>query len=105
MRRNVYFTPGQENFDFLDQEFARISLALGIEWDKKVKGLHYLLEFHKEEALRLSNVVDDLIIELAMRNKVFEFLDKIYQALNNHFIELLRRIDLMIAGNTSYNLN
>jgi hypothetical protein len=105
LRRKAYFNPGQENFDFLDQEFTRITLGLGVEWDKKSKGLPYLLEFHREEATRLSNLVDDLIIEAAMRSQIYEFLDKVYQELNNHFIELLRRIDLMIAKNTNYNLN
>ncbi|WP_285054532.1 hypothetical protein [Pedobacter ginsengisoli] len=104
LRRKACFNPGQENFDFLDREFARITLCLGVEWDKKVSGLPYLLEFHKEETVRLSNLVDDLIIEAALRSRVYEFLDKVYRELSNHFIELLRRIDLMIV-NTSYNLN
>lgn len=105
LKRNVNFDPGQENFDFITEEFRRITLSLGVQWDKKVKGLPYLLEFHKEETVRLSDIVDELRVGAMLHKRHNIFLESVYRQLESQLAELLSRIELMIAHKTDFNVN
>ncbi len=96
---------GQENFDFLDEEFLRITGQLAAHWYEQVPGLAYLLDFHREETLRLSALVEGLTVDNVMKHKGDFFMENLYHDLNTQLVELLRRIDLMAMRKFDFNIN
>lgn len=91
----------EDNFTFVDEEFRRITLALGMVWHLKELGWSYNLEFHAAEGerllkmLRLSKDHHDL---LNMDQFDKEQLVRAYKMLFHVMTELLKRIDILRHG-------
>lgn len=95
------FEPEPEEFDFLDQEFARITIQLGTEWMDKPMGLGYLLNFHASEAQRLSLWLLKMcqaLLQSETDNEYSRYLSEVYQYLFTHLAELQIRINMLING-------
>jgi hypothetical protein len=98
LRRGIAFEPGKSNFDFLTEEFRRITLSLGYQWSEKIPGFPYLLEFHRIEATRLMEAVYQLdgvqfaLMETSLHSK---FLHEVHTELIMHFADLIANIDKM----------
>jgi hypothetical protein len=105
LKRNLKFLPSAENQGFLDNEFRRIALSLGVQWNDKAMGWEYLLEFHREEADRLSESLDDLYVGNLLHGRRSDYMDGIYNEIQVHLVELTRRIDKMTADRTDFRVN
>ncbi|RYZ51373.1 MAG: hypothetical protein EOP49_11885 [Sphingobacteriales bacterium] len=100
MRHNRLPEPGDESFKALEGEFNRISQELGTDWLEQVPGGSYQLEFHRSEALRLLNYVEELIAysdEMGCLIPDQKFIGRVYIDLTAHLVELVTTIDQMAA--------
>ena len=105
LKCNSMFLRSEENTLFLENEFKRISLSLGVQWHEKAMGWEYLLEFHMQEADRLSESLDDLYVENLLQGRKSDYMDRIYHEIQSHLTELMTRIDKMTAHRTDFRLN
>ena len=95
---NVHFEDVPDNYDFLEEEFRRITLALGLEWMKKEMGLPYLLEFHAEETQRLikkARMIQMLYIQAPDFQNDKEFSHSVLEAIIESLTLMVDRIDKM----------
>lgn len=92
--------PEASGFEFLHQEFRRITLSLGYQWYEKMPGFGYLIEFHKAEVLRLMEIVvklENFQVELTTVGEQDGFLQDLHCELILHFTDLLKNLDKMMA--------
>jgi hypothetical protein len=105
LKRNLKLLPSTENQEFLDDEFRRIALSLVARWHDKAMGWEYHLEFHMQEADRLSESLDDLYVGNLLHGRRSDYMDKIYDEIQGHLTDLMRRIDKMTATKTDFRVN
>jgi len=102
----------EENFTFLDDEFKRITLAMGLVWHEKALGWSYCLDFHAAEAERLFHMLritqDDQELQYGDQFDQ-ERLLRAYKMLFHILTGLIKRIELLCNGRdinlTDFNVN
>lgn len=98
MNRDLDFEIDNEQLEFLEAEFERISESLTRVWADKPIGLSYFLEFHLAEAKRLRNKIKMEHVLKPEMNDLDIFRLNIYTLLKSGLNALVKLLNKLLKG-------